>query len=161
MNINQSLFSQLPKLTKNPYIHLLFSGISLVKYGPQAYMNWRRKSTAGYSPVNMSLDFAGSTFLVLQLVLLAINRDDIYSMIGNPAKFGVGFASWLFTGLFMVQNFILYRNRPAYETLIDGDGEAGKVNNIHDDDDDEGIESWADAKRIASGKSFIRNSIQW
>jgi len=102
------------------YIHV-FSyikiGISLVKYAPQAYMNWRRKSTAGYSPVNMSLDFAGSTFLVLQLILLALNRSDIYSMIGNPAKFGVGFASWIFTGLFMVQNFILYRNRSGYETI--------------------------------------------
>ena len=65
----------------------------------------------------MSLDFAGSTFLVLQLILLALNRSDIYSMIGNPAKFGVGFASWIFTGLFMVQNFILYRNRSGYETI--------------------------------------------
>jgi len=122
------------------YIHV-FSyikiGISLVKYAPQAYMNWRRKSTAGYSPVNMSLDFAGSTFLVLQLVLLAANRNDIYSMIGNPAKFGVGFASWLFTGLFMVQNFILYRNRPAYETIV----------NAKADDDDEGISSWTEERK--------------
>lgn len=94
-------------------------GISLVKYAPQAYMNWRRKSTAGYSPVNITLDFAGSTFLVLQLVLLALNRSDIYSMIGNPAKFGVGFASWCFTSLFMVQNFILYRNNNAgYENIV-------------------------------------------
>lgn len=93
-------------------------GISLVKYAPQAYMNWRRKSTAGYSPVNMTLDHAGATFLVLQLVMLAINRSDIYSIIRNPAKFGVGFASWLFTGIFMVQNFILYRNRAGYENIL-------------------------------------------
>lgn len=92
-------------------------GISLVKYAPQAYMNWRRQSTAGYSSVNMTLDFSGSTLLVMQLVLLALNRSDIYSMIGNPAKFGVGFFSWIFTGIFMVQNFILYRRRPGYETI--------------------------------------------
>ena len=118
-----------------------------MKYAPQAYMNWRRKSTAGYSPVNMSLDFAGSTFLVLQLVLLAANRNDIYSMIGNPAKFGVGFASWLFTGLFMVQNFILYRNRPAYETIV----------NAKADDDDEGISSWTEERR---GRSADNYSVQ-
>ena len=81
-------------------------------------MNWRRKSTAGYSPVNMTLDHAGASFLVLQLVMLAINRSDIYSIIRNPAKFGVGFASWLFTGIFMVQNFILYRNRAGYENIL-------------------------------------------
>jgi len=94
-------------------------GISLVKYAPQAFMNWRRKSTAGYSPINICLDFSGSTFLVLQLVLLAINRNDIWSMIGNPAKFGVGFASWIFTGIFMVQKFILYRSTSGeYQILI-------------------------------------------
>ena len=101
---------------KNQYFFFII-GISLVKYAPQAYMNWRRKSTAGYSSVNMTLDFSGSTFLVMQLILLAVNRSDIYSMIGNPAKFGVGFFSWIFTGIFMVQNFILYRRRPGYETI--------------------------------------------
>merc|ERR1712198_647993 len=132
---------------KSPFTHTKSrctsapTGISLVKYAPQAYMNWRRKSTAGYSPVNMSLDFAGSTFLVLQLIFLAANRNDIYSMIGNPAKFGVGFASWLFTGVFMVQNFILYRNRPAFETIA----------NPKSDDDDEGIASWTEERKGRSG----------
>ena len=113
-------------------------------------MNWRRKSTAGYSPVNMTLDFSGSTFLVLQLVLLAVNRNDIYSMIGNPAKFGVGFASWLFTGLFMIQNFILYRNNPAYETITN-------VKTV-DNYDDEGIDSWTTSRKrsLFGGTSSIQ-----
>jgi len=105
-------------------------GISLVKYAPQAYMNWRRKSTLGYSPVNMTLDFAGSTFLVLQLILLSVNRNDVYSMIGNPAKTGVGFAAWMFSGLFMVQHFILYGHRqPGYENLESGSSDDDGYNN--------------------------------
>jgi len=96
-------------------------GISLVKYAPQAYMNWRRKSTAGYSPVNICLDFSGSTFVVMQMTFIAINRNDIWSMFGNPAKFGVGFASWIFTGIFMVQNFILYRNGAPYSPIPETD----------------------------------------
>merc|ERR1712137_1275278 len=35
----------------------LFVGITLIKYCPQAYMNYRRKSTVGWSIGNILLDF--------------------------------------------------------------------------------------------------------
>jgi hypothetical protein len=38
-------------------------GITLVKYVPQAYMNYRRKSTMGWSIGNVLLDFTGKNLI--------------------------------------------------------------------------------------------------
>jgi len=48
--------------------------ITLVKYAPQAYMNYRRKSTLGWSIGNVLLDFTGGAFSILQMVVLAYNH---------------------------------------------------------------------------------------
>jgi PQ loop repeat. len=39
----------------------------------QAYMNFKRKSTVGWSIGNVLLDFAGGLFSLLQMLILAYN----------------------------------------------------------------------------------------
>jgi len=46
--------------------------ISFVKYIPQVYLNYSRKSTEGWSIFNILLDFCGGLFSFLQIVILAI-----------------------------------------------------------------------------------------
>ena len=72
-------------------------------------MNYRRKSTTGWSIGNILLDFTGGVLSMLQMILNAYNYDDWNSLFGDPTKFGLGLFSVLFDILFMVQHYILYR----------------------------------------------------
>lgn len=50
--------------------------ITLIKYIPQAVMNYRRKSTVGWSIGNILLDFTGGTLSMLQMILNAYNYSE-------------------------------------------------------------------------------------
>ena len=104
-------------------------------------MNFRRKSTVGWSIGNVLLDFTGGTLSILQmflisynygnylsilliylsinifyvsiLMILFIHSDDWKSIFGDPTKFGLGAFSICFDLLFMTQHYILYRHPPA------------------------------------------------
>lgn len=83
--------------------------ITLIKYVPQGYMNYQRKSTVGWSIGNILCDFTGGVFSVLQMILDAYNFNDWSSIFGSPTKFGLGLFSVLFDIFFMIQHYILYR----------------------------------------------------
>ncbi|XP_069703354.1 cystinosin homolog isoform X2 [Periplaneta americana] len=84
--------------------------ITLIKYVPQAYMNYKRKSTEGWSIGNIFLDFTGGMLSMLQMILNAYNYNDWDSIFGDPTKFGLGLFSVVFDLFFIVQHYILYRN---------------------------------------------------
>ncbi|XP_074640765.1 cystinosin homolog isoform X4 [Tubulanus polymorphus] len=84
--------------------------VTLIKYIPQAYMNYKRKSTIGWSIGNVLLDCTGGSLSILQMFLLSYNNNDWGSIFGDPTKFGLGLFSILFDILFMVQHYVLYRN---------------------------------------------------
>lgn len=92
--------------------------ITLIKYMPQAYMNYRRKSTSGWSIGNVLLDFAGGWLSILQMLFNAYNYNDWDSIFGDPTKFGLGLFSVLFDILFFVQHYVLYRGSSS-ETYAD------------------------------------------
>ncbi|ESN98363.1 hypothetical protein HELRODRAFT_84702 [Helobdella robusta] len=83
--------------------------ITLVKYFPQAWMNFRRKSTEGWSIGNVMLDFTGGCFSLLQMFLIAYNNDDWSSLFGSPTKFGLGLFSIIFDIIFFLQHYCFYR----------------------------------------------------
>merc|ERR1712198_562180 len=101
-------------LTWASYVKL---GITLIKYVPQAYMNFRRKSTVGWSIGNILLDFTGGSLSIIQMILIAHNNDDWSSIFGDPTKFGLGFFSVLFDVFFMLQHYVFYRGNLPHETL--------------------------------------------
>ncbi|XP_058117351.1 cystinosin homolog [Anopheles ziemanni] len=83
--------------------------VTLIKYVPQAVLNFRRKSTVGWSIENVLLDFTGGMLSMLQMLLNGYNYDDWASIFGDPTKFGLGLFSVLFDILFIVQHYVLYR----------------------------------------------------
>jgi len=91
--------------------------ITMIKYVPQAFMNYRRKSTVGWSIGNILLDFTGGSLSILQMILIAYNNDDWSSIFGDPTKFGLGFFSVLFDIFFILQHYVFYRNNQPHETL--------------------------------------------
>ncbi|KAL3902044.1 MAG: hypothetical protein SGCHY_000154 [Lobulomycetales sp.] len=95
--------------------------ISFIKYLPQAYLNFRRKSTDGWSIWNIILDLTGGGFSILQQILdSVIAGDGGASIYGNPVKMGLGIISIAFDMVFIVQHFVLYRKRHHdVETVTD------------------------------------------
>ncbi|XP_057570728.1 cystinosin isoform X1 [Hippopotamus amphibius kiboko] len=87
--------------------------VTLVKYFPQAYMNFRYKSTEGWSIGNVLLDFTGGSFSLLQMFLQSYNNDQWTLIFGDPTKFGLGIFSIFFDVVFFVQHFCLYRKKPG------------------------------------------------
>ncbi|XP_058416030.1 cystinosin isoform X1 [Diceros bicornis minor] len=91
--------------------------VTLVKYFPQAYMNFYYKSTEGWSIGNVLLDFTGGSFSLLQMFLQSYNNDQWTLIFGDPTKFGLGIFSIFFDIVFFVQHFCLYRKKPGYDQL--------------------------------------------
>lgn len=111
------------------YCSYIKLAITLIKYVPQAVMNFKRQSTSGWSIGNILLDFTGGTLSMLQMMLNSYNYskncislchtirqtyyliflDDWQSIFGDPTKFGLGLFSVLFDIVFIVQHYVLYR----------------------------------------------------
>ncbi|KAM4821828.1 cystinosin [Urocitellus parryii] len=94
--------------------------VTLVKYFPQAYMNFYYKSTAGWSIGNVLLDFIGGSFSLLQMFLQSYNNDQWTLIFGDPTKFGLGVFSIFFDVVFFIQHFCLYRKRPGLQAAHTG-----------------------------------------
>lgn len=103
--------------------------ISLIKYMPQAYYNYVRKSTEGWNIHNILLDFTGGSFSFAQNILdtirgqKVIDDDPTQSHSLNVAKYALSFISIVFDIIFMVQHFCLYSENdkvrdPKTENLI-------------------------------------------
>ena len=91
------------------FLALLKLIITLLKYMPQAYLNFSRKSTQGWAVGTVLFDLIGGVFSVGQMFLLAWDHNDWGSLNGNIAKLGLGVFSIFFDILFIVQHFCLYR----------------------------------------------------
>ncbi|CAO2657284.1 Nn.00g034100.m01.CDS01 [Neocucurbitaria sp. VM-36] len=82
----------------------------LVKYIPQAWVNYKRKSTIGWSIYPMLLDFAGGWLSLAQLVIDSSLQNDWSGVTGNPVKFGLGNITIVFDIVFILQHYVLYRH---------------------------------------------------
>ncbi|CAJ0907904.1 13206_t:CDS:2 [Entrophospora sp. SA101] len=97
------------------YIKLL---ISLIKYVPQAFLNFKRKSTIGWSIHNILLDFTGGVLSNFQLIFDAYLTNNWSGIMGDFVKFGLGFLSITFDLLFMIQHYLLYQDHEDYNPII-------------------------------------------
>ncbi|XP_029906120.1 cystinosin [Myripristis murdjan] len=103
------------------YFSYIKLAVTLIKYIPQASMNYRRQSTEGWSIGNVLLDFTGGTLSILQMILQSYNNDEWKLIFGDPTKFGLGLFSVVFDIIFMVQHYCLYRHSPDYTPVGDED----------------------------------------
>ncbi|XP_043984892.1 cystinosin isoform X1 [Gambusia affinis] len=99
------------------YFSYIKLAVTLIKYVPQAYMNYRRQSTEGWSIGNVLLDFTGGVFSILQMIIQSYNNDEWKLVFGDPTKFGLGLFSVAFDIVFMTQHYCLYRQPPQYQTI--------------------------------------------
>ena len=83
--------------------------VTFIKQLPQAYMNFRRKSTVGWSIWLVLLDFTGGLLSIGQMVIATHNFNDWSSFWGDPTKFGIALFSNAFDILFILQHYVFYR----------------------------------------------------
>ncbi|CBX94499.1 hypothetical protein IAQ61_009658 [Plenodomus lingam] len=100
------------------YIKLL---TVFLKYIPQAWVNYKRKSTIGWSIYPMLLDFAGGWLSLAQLVIDSALDNDWSGVTGNPVKFGLSNITIVFDIIFMLQHYVLYRY-PQEKEIDDEEG---------------------------------------
>ncbi|BGP32464.1 hypothetical protein JCM10296v2_004245 [Rhodotorula toruloides] len=100
--------------------------VSAAKMVPQAWVNFRRKSTVGWSIENILLDATGGLLSLTQLVLDSWIDGDWTGIAGNPGKLGLSLLALAFDALFVVQHFVLYRGRRGGgKEQVDAEAAAG------------------------------------
>ena len=82
--------------------------VTFVKYIPQAILNFKRKSTKGWSIHQILFDISGGVLSMVQLGIDAGLQNDFSGITGNPLKFGLSVVSTGFDILFIIQHYVLY-----------------------------------------------------
>jgi len=99
------------------YFSYVKVGVTLLKYIPQAYQNFVRKSTLGWSIGNILLDTTGGVLSFMQIFLDGLNTGNWQIFEGGGAKFALSIITLLFDALFIVQHYCLFRSE--YTTIND------------------------------------------
>ncbi|XP_007215916.2 cystinosin homolog [Prunus persica] len=90
--------------------------MTVIKYIPQAVMNFLRKSTDGFSIGNILLDFSGGVANYAQMAVQSIDQGSWVNFYGNIGKTLLSLISIFFDLLFMGQHYVLYRGKRAVIT---------------------------------------------
>lgn len=85
--------------------------MTVVKYIPQAVMNFMRKSTDGWSIWNILLDFSGGVANYAQMAMQSIDQGSWMNFYGNIGKLLLSLVSIFFDILFIIQHYVLYPER--------------------------------------------------
>lgn len=99
--------------------------LTIIKYAPQSWHNYRRKSTQGLSITMFILDFAGAILSIIQLVIDSAAAGDWSTVLANPAKFALGNVTIFFNLLSFYQHYYLYRG--AVDEELPDDKLGGEV----------------------------------
>ena len=75
---------------------------------PQVWVNYKRKSTKGWSIWQILFDITGGVLSILQLVIDSSLQADWSGLSGNPVKLGLGNVSIFFDLIFITQHYFLY-----------------------------------------------------
>ncbi|XP_010248793.1 PREDICTED: cystinosin homolog isoform X3 [Nelumbo nucifera] len=93
----------------------VFNGIQVImtvlKYIPQALMNFMRKSTEGWSIGNILLDLFGGLMNYAQMAMQSIDQGSWINFYGNIGKTLLSLLTVFFDLLFICQHYLLYPSK--------------------------------------------------
>jgi hypothetical protein len=117
------------------YIKLI---MTVVKYIPQVYLNYVRKSTIGWNVYNVILDFVGGIFSTAQLFLDSWITGHWAGISGFAIKLGLGIVSIFFDIVFLLQHFVIYKKiKKGERAEIKGGSKEMSRNIVEETDKDE------------------------
>lgn len=123
--------------------------ISLVKWLPQAVLNYRMKKIDGFSINQIILDLVGGVLSLVQLGIDSALEGSWEGVKGNLVKLGLGVGALLFDTLFLMQRYVWYKDASTDENDKDGvdDGESDE-----EDEDDESDQERRRGKQRGNGE---------
>ncbi|CAI5942063.1 unnamed protein product [Closterium sp. NIES-64] len=87
--------------------------MTTIKYIPQAWFNWQRRSTVGWSISNVLMDLTGGTASLLMMFVQSIDQNSFVNFTGNVGKLALSGETIAFDILFAVQHYVLFPHAPA------------------------------------------------
>ena len=99
--------------------------VTFLKYCPQAYFNFKRKSTVGWSIHNILLDLTGGILSLMQLGIDCRISGNLKPVVGDPVKFGLSIISIGFDILFIMQHYVFYAKPKEEDTYAEYDSDDG------------------------------------
>ncbi|CAM1508422.1 Fc.00g052700.m01.CDS01 [Cosmosporella sp. VM-42] len=84
--------------------------VTLIKYTPQIFVNYKNKSTKGWSILQILLDVTGGFLSVAQQGIDSYLQGDWSGITGNPVKFALGNISIIYDAIFISQHYVIYRH---------------------------------------------------
>ncbi|KAF9606100.1 hypothetical protein IFM89_023123 [Coptis chinensis] len=93
--------------------------MTVIKYIPQAFMNFSRKSTVGWSIGNILLNLFGGVATYVQMAMQSIDQGSWVNYYGNIGKTLLSLVSIFFDLLFIVQHYFLYPSKKEKSSLED------------------------------------------
>ncbi|MCO5553285.1 hypothetical protein L7F22_006806 [Adiantum nelumboides] len=100
--------------------NIIQSAITFIKYIPQAWMNYQRKSTSGYSIENILLDLFGSFTNLVQMGVQSLDQGSLVNFVGNVGKLLFCAVVLVYDSIFVVQHFCLYKlpDQPSFRISL-------------------------------------------
>ncbi|XP_038880439.1 cystinosin homolog [Benincasa hispida] len=87
--------------------------MTLIKCSPQAFLNFTRKSTAGFSIDPILLDLTGGVATLVQMSVQSIDQGSWVNFFGNIGKPLLALVSIAFDLIFIYQHFVLYHMKAS------------------------------------------------
>uniref|UniRef100_A0A1S3BP09 Cystinosin homolog n=1 Tax=Cucumis melo TaxID=3656 RepID=A0A1S3BP09_CUCME len=87
--------------------------MTLIKCSPQAFMNFSRKSTVGFSIDPIVLDLIGGVTTLVQMSVQSIDQGSWMNFFGNIGKPSLALVSIAFDLIFIYQHFVLYHTKAS------------------------------------------------
>jgi len=117
------------------YLKLL---LTILKYVPQAYLNYSRKSTVGWSIFNVILDFSGGILSISQILLDSFITGHWGGILGYLTKLVLGIITIIFDTLFLTQHYYWYPERSgAHVVDVDVYKKSDELNEKSDEREEE------------------------
>ncbi|XP_057444066.1 cystinosin homolog [Lotus japonicus] len=88
--------------------------MTVIKYFPQAFMNFLRKSTDGFSIWGILLDFSGGVFNYSQMAVQSIDQGSWLNFYGNIGKFLLSLITIIYDSILMCQHYVLYPDKKGH-----------------------------------------------
>ena len=80
----------------------------MFQYSPQVWLNFKRKSTAGFHIGGVLLDFGGGILSVLQMDIYCFIEHSNKQLTGNIPKMALGLVTLLFNIILVWQHYVFY-----------------------------------------------------
>ncbi|XP_054790048.1 cystinosin homolog isoform X2 [Prosopis cineraria] len=87
--------------------------MTLIKYMPQAFMNFLRKSTDGFSIGGVLLDFSGGIFNYSQMAVQSIDQGSWVNFFGTVGKVFISLVTIFYDSVLLFQHYVLYPGKKA------------------------------------------------